>query len=142
MSKGKIRLDILSEIDNLSEGGASVGDVERTEFTVTADVGYKDGALLLSYTTVENDLPTETYIKMYADRAAVTRSGDVQSELVFIEGEKTVSVYRVGPYAFDAEVVATRIRNAMTEEGGRIDIFYRMKIGGAEKSVRMKIVSR
>ena len=72
----------------------------------------------------------------------MTRSGDVQSELVFIEGATTASVYRVGPYAFDAEVVASRIRNAMTEDGGRIDIFYRMKIGGAEKSVRMKIVSR
>ena len=79
---------------------------------------------------------------MYADRAEVTRTGDVVSALTFIEGKRTASVYRVGPYAFDAEVVATRIRNAMTEDCGRIDIFYRMKIGGAEKSVRMKIVSR
>ena len=142
MSMGKITLGILSEIDNLSEGGASVGDIERTEFTVTADVGYIDGALLLSYTTAENDVPTKTEIKMYADRAVVTRSGDVTSELVFIEGRTTSSVYRVGPYAFDAEVLATRIRNAMTEDGGRIDIFYRMNIGGAEKTVRMKIVSR
>lgn len=140
--KKKITLDILSEIDNLSEGGATVGDIERAELSVTAEIGYSDGALSLSYTTVENDIPTETVIKMYADRAEVTRTGDVVSALTFIEGELTRSIYRVGPYAFDAEVVATRIRNAMTEDGGRIDIFYRMKIGGAEKSVRMKIVSR
>ena len=138
----KITLDILSEIDNLYEGGSSVGDIERQEFTVTADVGYTDGALSLSYVTVENDIPTRTEIKMYEDRAVVTRTGDVVSALTFIEGVPTTSVYRVGPYAFDAEVLATRIRNAMTEDGGRINIFYRMKIGGAEKTVRMKIVSR
>lgn len=140
--KKKITLDILSEIDNLSEGGATVGDIERAEISCAAEIGYSDGALSLSYTTVENDIPTETVIKMYADRAEVTRTGDVVSALTFIEGKLTRSIYRVGPYAFDAEVMATRIRNAMTEDGGRIDIFYRMKIGGAEKSVRMKIVSR
>lgn len=140
--KKKITLDILSEIDNLSEGGVSVGDIERTELSAEAEIGYEDGALSLSYVTVENDIPTRTEIKMYADRAVVTRTGDVVSALTFIEGKLTSSVYRVGPYAFDAEVMATRIRNAMTEDGGRIDIFYRMKIGGAEKTVRMKIVSR
>ena len=142
MSKKTITLDILSEIDNLSEGGASVGDTERTEFSAAAEIEYVGGGLSLAYTTTENDIPTRTEIKMLVDRAVVTRSGDVVSELVFIEGVTTRSVYRVGPYAFDAEVTASRIRNAMTEDGGRIDIFYRMKIGGAEKSVRMKIVSR
>ena len=142
MNMGKITLDILSEIDNLSEGGVSVGDIERAEIAAEAEIEYADGALCLTYTTVENDIPTVTAIKMYRDKAVVTRTGDVVSELVFIEGKATRSVYRVGPYAFDAEVMATRIRNAMTEDGGRIDIFYRMRIGGAEKSVRMKIVSR
>ena len=139
----QITLQILSEIDNLSDAGASVGDIERTESSLLASIGYtEDGALCLGYSTEENGASVNTEIRIYADRAVVARTGEVESELVFIEGEKTQSIYRVGPYAFDAFVTASRIRNAMTEEGGRIDIFYRMEIGGAKKSVRMKIVSR
>ena len=40
--KKKITLDILSEIDNLSEGGATVGDIERAEISVTAEIEYSD----------------------------------------------------------------------------------------------------
>ena len=35
----------------------------------------------------------------------------------------------------------TKLRNKMTELGGRVDVFYRMTIGGADKDVRMKLVA-
>ena len=69
----------------------------------------------------------------------VVRHGALESELVFREGESTESVYAVGPYKFDATVKTRRIRNTITELGGTLTLYYDMNVGGAEKSVRMRI---
>lgn len=137
----KTKLTILSEIDNLTEGGASVDDVERTEITAQGTSLVRDGALLISYSTEENGERTDTEITVTEDTVTVRREGAAEHEFVFREGFTHRTVYRVGAYAFDAEVRAKRIRNNIALEGGRLDLFYSMVIGGAEKRVRMKIIS-
>ena len=69
----------------------------------------------------------------------VKRSGAIESDLYFKEGESHSSIYSVPPYKFDATGRARRIRTELNDCGGRIDLLYNMKIGGAEKSARMKI---
>jgi uncharacterized beta-barrel protein YwiB (DUF1934 family) len=59
--------------------------------------------------------------------------------MLFEEGLVHSSVYTVSPYSFDVDVTTKKIRNNLTRDTGRLDIHYSMKIGGADKSVRMKI---
>ena len=42
-------------------------------------------------------------------------------------------------YRFDIEIYTKKIRNNLGRDGGRLDIHYKMNIGGADKNVRMKI---
>ena len=44
-----------------------------------------------------------------------------------------------GDIATSAEKYTKKIRNNMTRDGGRLDIFYSMKIGGVDRAVKMKI---
>ena len=59
--------------------------------------------------------------------------------MLFEEGLAHKSVYTVEPYSFDVEIATRKIRNNMTRDSGMLDIHYSMKIGGADKAVRMKI---
>ena len=59
--------------------------------------------------------------------------------MLFREGYTDKSLYQVPPYSFDAVIYTKKIRSTLTKDGGRVDIFYRMTLGGAEKNVRMRI---
>jgi NADPH:quinone reductase-like Zn-dependent oxidoreductase len=80
-----------------------------------------------------------TDITVSENAVRVKRVGAVSSDMLFEEGLVHSSVYTVSPYSFDVDVTTKKIRNNLTRDSGRLDIHYSMKIGGADKSVRMKI---
>ena len=130
---------ISSVIENLAPSGLCESDAEKSEsvsegFLKISEDGYH---ITAAENTEGGKLLTDIVIACGSVR--VKRSGAIESEMLFEEGLLHKSLYSVPPYSFDAEIVTKRIRNSMTADGGHIDIFYDMKIGGAEKRVKMRI---
>lgn len=137
--KLKVYVKIESYIENLDDAGIAEGDGERSKSFATGVYEYSGEMAILSYSESDESGKSDTVIRVEGETVTVCRSGAITSELRFKEGESHSSIYSVAPYSFDATVKARRVRINLNEEGGQIDLIYNMKIGGAEKSARMKI---
>ena len=135
----RVKLKIESAIDNLSPQGLPEGDPEVTISECVGSLRITDGRISLTYTEKNEGAEIHSQMICLDGRVNVIRSGAIESELCFVEGETHHSIYSIPPYKFDASVRAKRVRVAITETGGNIDLLYNMTVGGAEKAARMKI---
>ena len=135
----KVRIKIESSIDNLDSAGIPDGDSEKTVTEAEGTYRFSSDDAVITYKERAEGTEISSRITVVSDSVSVRRSGGIESELFFCEGEKSISLYSIPPYKFDAEVEAKRVRINLTPEGGSIDLLYNMKIGGAEKAARMKI---
>ena len=133
-------IKISSVIESLDESGLPVGDTEKNDSTHEGYYHIIDGGYFVTYTEENEGAKTLSEVKLYPDgRVTVSRSGALESSFLFEEGASHTSLYKVPPYTFDAEITTRRIRSALTEDGGTLELIYNMKIGGAVRSARMKI---
>lgn len=130
---------VSSIIENLSPSGLIDGDPEKTESTPDGFLKISDGEILLSYAENTDGGKVICDILIKDEEISVKRRGAVVSDMLFREGYTDKSIYQVLPYSFDVEVYTKKIRSTMTKDGGRVDIFYRMTIGGADKNVKLRI---
>ena len=137
----QVKIAASSEISNLSPSGYQEGETEITEEEADGTLSLTDGALVIKYEVKGEGGSVETEIILSASQLRVKRCGAVSSDFLFEEGSEHASLYSVGPYSFDTAIRTRKIRNRMTESGGRIDVFYDMRIGGADKYVKMKITA-
>ena len=138
----EMKFYISSSIDNLTKDGLADGEPERNDITVEGFYKISDEGYEITYSEMTEGGKVVSDIIITTSSVTVKRRGAVDSEMVFSEGLLHKSLYTVSPYSFDAEVLTKRIRNGLTKDGGRIDIFYNMKIGGADKAVKMRIDCR
>ena len=134
------KLSVSSVIENLSEDGLVYGDIEKTEITVDGEYEYTSEKVLMRYSEKSENGVVNSEIVVTKDAVTVTRSGAVSSRFEFSEGQRNESIYTACGYSFDTEIYTRKIRSTLTECGGKLDIHYDMKIGGADKRVRMRIV--
>lgn len=72
-----------------------------------------------------------TLIKVSGKTAEVTRTGAINSRMVFTEGEALNSIYPT-PYGnFDAEVFTRKLRVRQEDDTFRLRIFYDLTLNGA-----------
>ena len=135
----KVKLKIESTIENLSAEGLPEGDCERNLSECFGSLHVTEGRSSITYTEKSEGGEIRSEIICTDGQVSVIRSGAIESQLCFIEGEVHKSVYSIPPYRFDASVKAKRVRVNISENGGSIDLLYNMTVGGAEKSARMKI---
>ncbi len=135
----KVKLKIESTIEDLNEAGLPEGDIERDAIEADGFYRYDGGNIHLSYSEEREGGRIRTEIISAGGSLRVIRSGAVESNMYFSEGESHSSVYTITPYSLDADVHTRRIRMELNEEGGKIDLLYNIKIGGADRSARMKI---
>ncbi len=133
------RLTVASNIENLDSLGMPDGDPEKTESVTACYLKIAEGIYEISYREETDGAAVDTDIVIEEDKIRVVRRGAIESDMIFSEGKRHLSLYKVSPYSFDAEIFTRKIRRSTDEDTGRIDIFYTMKIGGADKNVRMKI---
>ena len=138
----EMKFYISSSIDNRTKEGLADGEPERNDITVEGFYKISDEGYEITYSEMTEGGKVVSDIIITSSSVTVKRRGAVESEMVFSEGLLHKSLYTVSPYSFDAEVLTKRIRNGLTKDGGRIDIFYNMKIGGADKAVKMRIDCR
>ena len=131
---------ISSTIENLSPSGAVEGEPEITEAAHKGFFKISEEGFLITYREDVDGQTVVSDLTVTDNSVTVKRTGDVRSEMKFIEGQENKSLYEVPPYAFDLTVYTTKIRSSITKDGGRLDIYYKMNIGGANKKVRMKVV--
>ena len=133
------RIKILSVIENLDRSGLAEGEAEKNESELDGFYHFSDGEIKISYSEVGESGAVETLVSVGENCVTVRRSGAILSEFYFKEGESHASVYKIPPYSFDAVVTARKIRKSLDKDGGVLELFYNMSIGGACKSARMKI---
>ena len=135
----RVKIKIESIIENLDAHGLSDGESEKS--TGLFDGVYRfasDGAHITYKENTDGGL-CESEILVFSDSVSVKRRGAIISNLYFKEGETNASLYQIPPYSFDAEVTAKRVDIDLNSFGGKINLVYNMKIGGAEKSAIMRI---
>ena len=76
---------------------------------------------------------TTTTFAVGKDNVVLTRTGAIQSQMVFEKGKKNVGLYDMGFGALTIGVKARRLSNTLGPEGGRLEISYGIEI---EESVR------
>ena len=56
------------------------------------------------------------------------RTGKLENQMIFMEGKRHESLYRIDIGALMIAVKATKVRSAVTEQGGSVDIHYHIEI--------------
>lgn len=135
----RVKIKIESIIDNLDESGLADGESEKSVTTVDGVYHYGNDGARVRYKEESEGAISESEILVFSDAVKVSRHGAIESVLYFKEGETHSSIYQIPPYRFDAEVSARRVTVELNPMGGRINLVYNMKIGGAEKSAIMRI---
>lgn len=135
----RVNIKIESIIDNLDESGLADGESEKNVTTVDGIYHYDGSGARISYKEENEGGKSESEILVFSDAVKVSRHGAIESVLFFKEGETHSSIYQIPPYRFEAEVSAKRVTIELCPTGGRINLVYNMKIGGAEKSAIMRI---
>ena len=133
------KIRISSVIENLSSDGFAEGEAERSESTSLGFFKISEDEYNLTCAEDTEGGRLVTDIVITDNTVRVKRTGAIESEMIFKEGMLHKSIYSIPPYSFDAEIMTRKIRSSMRCDGGRVDIFYSMKIGGAEKYVKMRI---
>ena len=133
------KFKISSVIENLLPSGLIDGEAERTEISPDGFLKISEGEYEITYSELTEGGKVVSDITVTERSVRVKRAGAVESDMHFEEGLTHKSVYTVEPYSFDVEIATRKIRNNMTRDSGMLDIHYSMKIGGADKAVRMKI---
>ena len=138
MTEKKAKIIITSTVEELSDSGLAESS-EKTETKALGLLSEQSGRLTLSYkeSTEGGEVASEVIIE--GDKITVRRTGAISSEFSFREGCEHKSLYSVGPYAFDAVILTKKIRGGLDLFGGSLSLFYDMTVGGAKKSVKMKI---
>ncbi len=113
--------------------GTQVADGEQPQtielvtdgtFTVAED------AYVIHYTeSAMTDMPgVETTFRVESDQIVLTRSGGIESEMVFRPGERTESLYDVGVGAMLLSVSTKRVSIEMNADGGTCEFDYNVEL--------------
>ncbi len=135
----EMKITVSSVIENLSPSGFPEGEPERTAVSADGFLRISEDEYNITYSEVTEGDRVISDIVISGGKITVKRRGALSSDMIFCEGESHTSLYTVAAYSFDTVITTRKIRCNMTRDGGRVDIFYDMKIGGADKRVRMKI---
>lgn len=131
---------INSVIDNLDDFGAPAGEPEINDATANGEVTLGDGTVTMFYREKSEDTVTSTKIEVRPDGSVMLRRmGGIVSDMLFIEGEETSTLYQIPPYKFDMTLTTKRIRKSLSDDSGELQLVYSMNVGGGQKNARMKI---
>ena len=105
-------------------------DPDTMELVTEGKLAVQDGALCLSYE--ESELTgmegTPTVFQVEPEKVTLLRLGSVQSEMVFEEGRRHMSLYST-PYGnMEIGVRARRLNSTLELTGGRLEIDYDIEI--------------
>lgn len=117
----------------ISITGTQTDELEETEtieLITNGQFSERNGIYSVSY--VESEMTglegTTTTFEVAGNRIILTREGTVQSQMIFEEGRKHISLYDMGFGALTVGVSARRVRSNLSDVGGTIEIDYAIEI--------------
>ena len=69
-----------------------------------------------------------TTFRLQPGKVILDRTGKLTSQMIFVEGQQHDSLYQMEFGALMLSVKATRVEYDLTEEGGTVDLSYRIEI--------------
>ena len=134
------KFTINSVIDNLDDFGAPSGDPEINITNADGEISECGGTLTIFYKEKTEEVITSTRIEIRPDGSVMLRRmGGIVSDMLFIEGKETKTIYQIPPYKFDMTLTTKKIRTSFTDKCGELQLIYSMNVGGGQKNARMKI---
>jgi len=103
---------------------------ETTELVTEGVMRCEDGAVELSYeeTVLTGLTGTRTTFRIEGARVILSRTGALESRMVFAVGQEDHSLYDIGFGALMIAVRAERIRSNVDENGGALEVAYAISI--------------
>jgi len=103
---------------------------EPVELITPGQLTRVGGGYLLSYqesalTGLEG---TVTTLRVDGPRVTLSRMGDVCTHMIFEQGQRHLSYYETGDEPFTVGVSARRVKSALTDKGGSIEVDYQVEI--------------
>ncbi len=138
MEKNSFYVCVRSHVENLDDFGLTES-TESDVVTTPCELAVRGGAARISYKTESDGVTTETEITVSRRGVMLARHGGIESVMEFLEGQTTKTLYRIPPYAFDAEIDTKRIKNTLSGDGGTLELLYLLSIGGAKKKMRLSL---
>lgn len=129
---------VRSVITALAEGGVPQGEDEVTELSAPVLLKFSDEGLSLTYTEQAEGGKTICHVAATEDRVTVSRRGASECDMHFGDAEDE-GVYSIPPYSFPMKIRTLKIRNRLTQDGGVLDLFYRMNLGGDDRKVHLRL---
>ena len=138
MGKNSFCVSVRSYVENLDDFGL-VESSESDTVTAPCEFAVRGGASRIIYKTENEGVLTQTEIAVLKRGVRLVRHGGIESVMEFSKGEVTKTLYRIPPYAFDAEIDTKRVCGSFTEDGGTLELLYLLSIGGAKKKMRLSL---
>ncbi len=109
------------------EGMEPDGVELMTEGTLTPT---GEGGLLLSYqeTALTGLEGTTTTFEVRGHQVILSRTGSVNSQMVFEEGKQHTSLYETPFGELAIDIQTSRLRHSLTEQGGLMDLRYSISV--------------
>lgn len=109
------------------EGMEPDGVELMTEGTLTPT---GEGGLLLSYqeTALTGLEGTTTTFEVRGPQVILSRTGSVNSQMVFEEGKQHTSLYETPFGELAIDIQTSRLRHSLTEQGGLMDLRYSISV--------------
>ncbi|MDD6023537.1 MAG: DUF1934 domain-containing protein [Oscillospiraceae bacterium] len=120
-----------------------IGEEKQTVSIVTeGTMRFVGDTVFLSYeeSEVTGMEGTTTTFQVEKDQVILTRTGAVESQMVFEKGKKNVSLYNMGFGALTIGVQARRLKNELGPEGGHLEISYGIEIEDAARGLNSFII--
>ena len=105
-------------------------DPDETELMTEGTMALTEDGMVLSYE--ESELTgmegTTTTFEVKGPRVTLTRSGAVNSQMVFEEGRQHTSLYETPFGELTVDIQTSRLRHNLTERGGVMEIKYSIAV--------------
>lgn len=112
-------------------------DPERIELVTDGTMEYRDGGWDICYE--ESELTglsgATTTFRVENDKVTLTRSGTLNSQMVFRTGQTHECLYQLDFGALMMRITATRVFYDIVPDGGVIDLVYEIEIENSEAGV-------
>ncbi len=106
------------------------GEDQVMELTTAGRLWNDEGVLCLSY--VETEMTgmkgVRTTFRVEDGGITMVREGELRSTMVFVEGERSESLYDLGFAALLLRVTARRVRADIREDSGRLELSYSVEL--------------
>lgn len=111
------------------------GDQENTDIELVSECEFyeSDGVYFCEYE--ESEITglggTKTIIEIADDYVSLTRRGTVNSQMLFVEGRKTTSIYAMPFGELTIDIHTKSLKTNVNEDGGTLNVDYIIDINNA-----------